>query len=124
MEVLPFLIAIAYVLCVFVGIFLIIRELKQRYKLNLPLAIWNGIAMLPILFSPIVFYVSAFIFDNPGNIIEATILVFLMNSYSIILFLGCVWSAKLWAKGYKVVAWGIPCTLNLLVYGLILKLIL
>ena len=124
MNVLPILYGAGFILVVLGLICIVVWKLKQKYMLNLPLAIWNGIAMLPILFSPLVFYVSAFIFDNPSSIIEATILVFLMNSYSIILFLGCVWSAKLWAKGYKVIAWSIPSTLNLLVYGLILKLIL
>ena len=124
MNVLPILYGVGFILIVLGLICVIVWKLKQKYKLNVPLAIWNGIAMLPILFSPLVFLGSVFIFDNPSSIIGAIILFFLVNSYSIILFLGSVWSAKLWVKGYKVLAWGIPCTLNLLVYGLILTLIL
>ena len=118
MEVIPLLVAIAYALCVIVGIFLIIRKLKQKYKLNLPLAIWNGIAMLPIVFAPLVFFASAFFFDNPSTFIGAVILYLLVNSYSILLFWCSIWSARFWAKGNKVMAWGIPSTLIILIYGL------
>ena len=124
MNVLPILYGAGFILVVLGLICIVVLKLKQKYMLSFPLAIWNGISMLPILLSPLVFFGSAFIFDNPSSMIGAIILFLLLNSYSIILFLGSVWSAKLWAKGYKVIAWSIPSTLNLLVYGLILKLIL
>ena len=62
MNVLPILYGVGFILIVLGLICVIVWKLKQKYKLNVPLAIWNGIAMLPILFSPLVFLGSVFQF--------------------------------------------------------------
>jgi hypothetical protein len=97
---------------------------KNKSEMPWALAVWNVVALLPILCSPLVFYVSIFVFDNPGPHIITSILVHLaMNSYSIFLILGCICSGICWKKGYKICAWLIPIISIVVIYGFILMMV-
>ena len=97
-----------------------------KHKSGLPwaLAVWNVIALLPILCSPLVFFVSIFAFDDPRAPFIASILLFLaMNSYSIFLILGFICSGRCWKKWNKICALLIPTISIVVIYGFILMLV-
>ena len=97
-----------------------------KHKSGLPwaLAVWNVVALLPVLCSPLVFFGSIFVFDDPRFPFIASMLVFLaMNSYSIFLILGCICSGRCWEKGNKICAWLIPTISIVVIYGFILMMV-
>ncbi len=105
-------------------IILIARFIHNRFGMSWALTIWNIVAMLPILCSPIVFFGSCFIFDNPSSLVGAIFLFIAMNSYSVLLMLGCICSGKCWRKGKLIYAWAIPTISIVIVYGFILTMFL
>ena len=97
---------------------------KHKFGLPWALAVWNVVALLPVLCSPLVFFGSIFVFDDPRVPFIASILLFLaMNSYSIFLILGCIYSGRCWKKGNKICALLIPTISIVVIYGFILMMV-
>ena len=92
----------------------------QSKQLPILLIVTNLLGLLPIVFAPLVFFGSIFIFDNPGNYALALLLFLAVNSYSVVLIFMMVLSTKVYLKTHSQIKAMIPLIPALIVYGFIL----
>ena len=62
-----------------------------------------GLSLLPILFFPMIFMATIYIFDNPyGNPVYQYALFIGINAYPLYLLANAIWSYKIYAKNRKI----------------------
>lgn len=76
----------------------------------------NYAGLLPIILWPLAFFTSIFIFDNPNNILIASLLFILLNGYPFLLMGNLIMSFKIYRK-QKIVGTMMPIiSIGLCVY--------